>query len=323
LSAGSGVPAAELDALARQIRAHPQLLSTEHVAAEYRSLGLAVFPDAFSRETGERAKGCLASRRPFSAIRIGDGEASLLAAGVYPDTPALDRHAVRETLALQEDRFEADELWTGRLRELMLAAVAQADVVGVLGLWRAAQKDAALRVEALASKLPADPRGVSGHWRGIDVMLRLARDGALNGKTVASAHLYFGILEDLPAIIAQAERTILVSRSAEVHRALQRRHPGMRIEHVPVGVRGIEGPVRARPDFLLDTLLALPKDLRGCLCLVGAGIWAEPYCAWIRQRGGVAIDLGSGFDLMEGRVTRTIHDAIAREKLEAYVLGRG
>ena len=38
------------------------------------------------------------------------------------------------------------------------------------------------------------------------------------------------------------------------------------------------------PSFLANVEAALPKDLRGWLCLVGAGVWAEIYCHWIKQR---------------------------------------
>ena len=60
----------------------------------------------------------------------------------------------------------------------------------------------------------------------------------------------------------------------------------------------------------------MPNDLRGCLCLIGAGPWAEIYCTWVKQRGGVAIDLGSGFDLLEGKVTRVMHKEILETELQ-------
>jgi hypothetical protein len=310
------VPAAELEALAQAIRAQPLLMSPDDLAAEYGALGLEVLRNAIGHEVGDLAKRRLRAREPFSVIRIGDGEANILASGDYGGTPALNRQAVREILAMQEDRFELDEFWTGWLRELMLGAIAQADVVGVLGVGRLTRgRDPAKRAAGFAQALPAKVRGTSGQWRAREFMLQLARRGALRGKTIASAHLYFGILDDLAGILAHAERTILVTRSSEVHRAMQRRYPQLRIDRVAVGIR--PGLTRDRPDFLLETLGALPQELRGCLCLVGAGIWAEPYCAWIRQRGGVAIDVGSGFDLLEGRATRPAHAGI---KLDTYKL---
>jgi hypothetical protein len=48
---------------------------------------------------------------------------------------------------------------------------------------------------------------------------------------------------------------------------------------------------------------------------VGAGPWAKIYCGWIKRRGGVAVDLGSGFDLLEGKLTRSIHKELPQELL--------
>jgi hypothetical protein len=74
------------------------------------------------------------------------------------------------------------------------------------------------------------------------------------------------------------------------------------------------------PHFLSDVASALPHDLHGCLCLVGAGPWAEIYCAWIKQRGGVAVDIGSGFDLLDGTITRPIHRVLGLGELNPYAL---
>jgi hypothetical protein len=41
--------------------------------------------------------------------------------------------------------------------------------------------------------------------------------------------------------------------------------------------------------------------MAGTLCLVGAGMWAELYWTWIRRRGGVAVDIGSGMVLLAGQ----------------------
>lgn len=42
----------------------------------------------------------------------------------------------------------------------------------------------------------------------------------------------------------------------------------------------------------------------GVPCLVGAGVIGKIYCNWMRDRGGVAIDLGAVFDLWAGFSTR-------------------
>jgi hypothetical protein len=74
------------------------------------------------------------------------------------------------------------------------------------------------------------------------------------------------------------------------------------------------------PDFLLEVDRKLPLDMRGCCCLIGAGPWAEIYCGWVRQRGGVAIDIGSGFDLLDGAVSRPIHTELGLDRTNRYAL---
>ena len=51
----------------------------------------------------------------------------------------------------------------------------------------------------------------------------------------------------------------------------------------------------------------LGKDLIGVLCLIGARPWAEFYCTWVKERGGVAVDIGSAFDLLAGTPIRSFH----------------
>ena len=95
------------------------------------------------------------------------------------------------------------------------------------------------------------------------------------------------------------------------------RHPGVIFEHLPVG----GGPVGAGPTFLANIDAAIPAEAPGCLYLVGAGPWAELYCSWIRQRGGIGIDVGSGLDLLAGARTRPVHRELGVDKLREYKLG--
>lgn len=45
-------------------------------------------------------------------------------------------------------------------------------------------------------------------------------------------------------------------------------------------------------------------QVSGHVCLVGAGVIGKIYCNWMRDRGGIAIDLGAVFDLWAGFSTR-------------------
>ncbi|MGC9419496.1 MAG: hypothetical protein ACP5EN_11065, partial [Rhodovulum sp.] len=56
------------------------------------------------------------------------------------------------------------------------------------------------------------------------------------------------------------------------------------------------------------SLAGLPDRLDGIrpgdVWLVGAGIWGKLCCDRIRRQGGIAIDIGSVFDLWVGRMSR-------------------
>ena len=42
--------------------------------------------------------------------------------------------------------------------------------------------------------------------------------------------------------------------------------------------------------------MGVPSPGGGALFLVGAGAFGKIYCQWIKERGGIAIDIGSIFD---------------------------
>jgi hypothetical protein len=296
------IPHEELERVADAIRAHPEYIDPLHLRAFFALHAQGVTWDPYSTALHPPIIAALRDRRPFSVVRIGDGEGNLLSYGRYPETPQLNVEVVAQIVGQQQDRFEPDEFWRIALRELLLDAVAQADIVGVLGLWRSDGASA----ERLLSMLPDDPRGISGHWRAIDQMFRLACQGSLRHAHIASAHLYFSIVCGLPELVAEARQIHLLTDRASVVERCRRRFPQADISHIEVGRSGPDSRPD-RPEFLQVTSERLPADMAGSLSLVGAGPWAEIYCSWIKQRGGVAIDIGSGFDLLDGEVTRPVH----------------
>ena len=56
--------------------------------------------------------------------------------------------------------------------------------------------------------------------------------------------------------------------------------------------------------------LSFASILGGTLTLIGAGPWAEIYCDEVKKRGGVAIDIGSGFDILSGHFSRPVHGKV-------------
>lgn len=311
------VPQSELDAMLQSIRAHPEYCDPEYMISTYRSQGLKVFPHPLSTEIVNPIKQALLAEKGLSVVRIGDGEINLISYGAYPNTPNLDDNVVEAILGMQQDNFKVDPLWMIILRDLMMGAVAQADIVGVIGLWRPRP----INTEQLVQLFLHDYRGISGQWRAMDYMLHLAAQGAFDHKILASAHLYFSLLEHLDLILPLARKIFIISDRERIMGKLKHKYPNIVFEFIPVG-EPIHSPLapRDRPDFLWPVFSSLPADLRGSLCLIGAGPWAEIYCGWIKQRGGVGVDLGTGFDLLDGAVTRPIHTLVGLEQIRKYAL---
>ncbi|WP_300471224.1 hypothetical protein [Breoghania sp.] len=199
----------------------------------------------------------------------------------------------------------------------MELVVEQADIVGVLGLWRPPLEDDPLTRDAAAKTMTA-LRGTVGHWRGVDLMLRRARETGFEGQIPVTQHLYFyfGVARNVDRLIAAASRTICLTNRGMVVERLRARNPGASIDWIPVGATTPGRVHLTAPDFIGTTEVALPQDLTGCLCLVGTGVWAEGYCTTIKRRGGVAVDLGSGFDLLDGRLSRPTHRMVPAHVVE-------
>ena len=113
----------------------PDYLNADYMVKAYQACGLTVIPDPFGPDVADRVAQAIHRKLPFSVVRIADGEMNFLAHGLYA-TPHLDNFCIEASFRQQADRFTPNELWVLVLRELMLSAVLQADIVGVVGLRR-------------------------------------------------------------------------------------------------------------------------------------------------------------------------------------------
>ncbi len=353
------IPQSELDEIVQLILSHPEYLDPTYVINTYRRHVFNIIPDMFSADAVIPIKQALSDGKPLSVVRIGDGEINLLSYGAYSSTPCLNRYVVEKIVAMQNDCFKVDSLWMVILQDLMMGALMQADVIGVIGLQRFRYPNP----EEIAQLFLKDYRGISGHWRAVDFMLSLANRGIFNNKTLASAHLYFSLLENLHDIIPLTKKVFIISNRKKVAEKFRQRYPNINFEYISVGksteLSAIPGQIqcnsvikafwqkiarklnfksqrlcglqtcpeiaaelssRDKPDFLLSVYSILPADMSGSLSLLGAGPWAEIYCTWIKQRGGVAVDIGSGFDLLDGEITRQGHKGVGLEKVRKYAL---
>jgi hypothetical protein len=299
------IPEFELKYFLDCIHTHPEYLDPTKVQKSYCSLQLDILPDPFSHLIISKIRKNLQQRKPLSVIRIGDGEANILSFSHYFLTPNLNQYAFKKICAMQQDTFKLTKTTMICLQELLFSSLLQADIIGVIGLWRAGSPT----TKDLETLFINDHRGISGHWRAIDFMLKLAYQGTFKDKILASAHLYFSILKYLPELLSITTTVIIISNRGAIVDKLTKNHPKLNISFIEIG-KTDKTQLSDSPDFLELVYKQLPDNMQGTLCLIGAGIWAEIYCSWVKQRGGVGVDIGSGFDLLDGEITRPVHEKL-------------
>lgn len=213
---------------------------------------------------------------PYSVIRLGDGEGAFLGYPTITNKRDVDEYLMRwlRTTAVSE----ADVL---HLVNALKAAVKHADVVG---LPRSKQL-----VHRIYRAVPAAIEAFN-----LQSESALFTDAALH-RLLNHALLYRPLLHNAPFLgliscrrIAddlQARFNIRASHWYGVRGAME--HPGeVETVHYPNGYRELRDK--------------LEVPFPGALFLVGAGAFGKIYCHWIRQRGGVAIDIGSMCDTWAG-----------------------
>nr|WP_246513182.1 tetratricopeptide repeat protein [Azospirillum picis] len=250
------------------------------------------------------------ARRPFSLIRLGDGEGNFLP---YPIEQA------RFTAA---DRDATQRIWWGEpkvagaaaeaLSDALQAAIRDADVVGVPDLSRLCY--------SLPIPTAADLFQSWHDYRGLLSILHtlLADGGALftPTQTITSCHIHadlsaWGLYERL---FAKIRRVAVVTCHPQLPERLTERF-GLtvsRVHLIPHETKygDVFGYGDAEPHFpavyerLLETLSV---DEPGEVVLVAAGFLGKMYCKRIKDQGGIALDLGSVVDYWCGFATRSLH----------------
>lgn len=318
-SSFDNIPVGELEYFEGVIRSKSEYLDVLEVLRSYKRFGLDPISSPIDPTVPNAIARSLERHQPLSVIRLGDGEANIATFREDLNTPVLDRVVFSKIVSMQENRFAVSEYWMSNLARQMRAALLSADIVGVIGLWRPPVERS---VEDIARLFRRNPRSISGHWRGISRLLQYAQDGVLNNKIITSAHLYFSILEHLEIMVNAAEKTVLLCQPCGVIDGIRNKYPEHRIEHIPLcdplEPKGTDGNLANWPHFLSDVNERLPDLMAGQLCLIASGPWAELYADWVKERGGVGVDIGSGLDLLAGNAIRPAQKALGLGKSRRF-----
>lgn len=309
---GDRIPSREIHAVAEELKLAVNYSSKSQLIERYKSCQLQVYENPSDPRIVDLIAQALRDKKPFSVVRIGDGEANLLSFGNNIQTPFLDSLVAKMLIQQQQDRFRPSRDSLFLLKHLMIESIYCADVVGVRGIYYMGIPDYKYSNPIdWAMRLRDKPRLV-GVLRAESEMLALALKGSLEGKCIASANLYLSVVNHLDLLLnAVSGVVVLVTDQLEAVRWFGLNFPFVKIELIRLPLLSAEKYLQGRlPAFFRAFDQALARDLSGSLVLVGAGPWAEMYCTIAKQRGAVAIDIGSGFDLLSGRKTRPFHQRL-------------
>jgi hypothetical protein len=270
------------------------------------------FPFMGDSETVETVVEAVAARRPFSLIRVGDGEAIVLnfdQESTLYDLAYLHGHWGTEGVTLRA----VDEV-----RQGLEEALRGADIVGVrddilnvaapAGLMQMPAAELHSQVTALFPIRPEEAATLSPLGARRIAMLHhvLSEVDWAPDQRFCSAWIHWELLASgaLGRILEQVDEVGLVTARPElevlVHQAYGIRTRSVLVpdKHVEVPGSGLHVPLRYR------TIRAELDFPPGSLVLVGAGIPGKVYCNWLKESGCVAVDVGAVFDAWVGKASR-------------------
>jgi hypothetical protein len=226
-------------------------------------------------------------RIPAAIVRFGDGERSVLEARLEnAESMAI---ATGKLNRQSGQRFSPDAVL--EIRQAIARAFDEADILGVLfGRFDKERINwfTSLYLEHVAEgrRKPAILSGCQLHHAIVDRL-----PGLLEGRRVSaiSCRDVKPVLEDEWGL-----DDVVVYQVPSQHSA----------RDVDDGYEAAMHDTPIWPDALARVRLELTVRQRGEVFLVGAGMFGKDLCIDVRERGGLALDLGSGLDRIVGKITR-------------------
>ena len=225
----------------------------------------------------------LQTKRPVSIIRAGDGEKIVLESN---NDIASYRLCV-ESVMKRQVGYEPTMTEVESIRHNLITAYNEASIVGI----------------PMHERL----QDLNKHWRGVeDVVKPHCTTTKFTSTDVAYDMLYNGMLAEW----LTGKKEVIYISCRDIDEPLRRAF-GIRTVHSYIIAPEMkftstyEGGLKHYPEQFNQIewwLNNAPCD--GTPCLVGAGVIGKIYCNWMRDRGGIAFDIGAVFDLWAGFSTR-------------------
>jgi len=224
----------------------------------------------------------LNTKRPVSIVRAGDGEKIVLESN--KDLPSY--HLCIQSVMKRQMGYEPIMSDVEAVRQNLITAYGGADIIGL--------------------PMQKNLDNLNKHWRDVENVVKpLATTNKFCSTDIGYDLLYSGGLDQW----LTGQKQVVYISCRDIDQQLKDRY-GIKIVSsyiIPPEAKftsGYEGE-RHYPDMFnkIEWWLDAAR-CKGVPCLVGAGVIGKIYTNWMRDRGGIAIDLGAVFDLWAGFSTR-------------------
>jgi tetratricopeptide (TPR) repeat protein len=242
-------------------------------------------------------------KRPFSLVRLGDGEGAML-----PYRPELLSFQAMDIAENSKTWWGQDGSPTAGLAGELATAIGAADVVGIPDLDRATR----IFYQTARTAFLANGRNMRGLLAAADFAAFNCSSAVWTTCHVHQSLAFWGLWD---VILPRLGRLDLVTCHAQLGEVLARTH-GIdvgRTHRIPperkYAAAFADGTGEQHFPTVFEQLRGvLPQATPGRVVLVSAGVLGKIYCHWIKQAGGIAIDIGSAADHWCGYGTRGIAD---------------
>jgi GT-D fold-like domain len=233
------------------------------------------------------------------SCRVGDGEGNVIALGEAPKEPTALKIFNRIFDIMNGVTLDDSEARVFSRR--LSVAIFNADFLGFRSLDRSfmmTETDILTEADNLQNTFKrGEIRGLLGMLYAREFLDKYARAGYFSKSKLTSAWVHLGLIKDLEEILEEATAVIVIT-GTEILANEFRRRLGKRLRFIAIPPEGsrIESSA-SHYQFHFPRILESLHDLSGVLVLVGGGIFGKIYCDVAKQAGGVAVDLGSAFDV--------------------------
>jgi hypothetical protein len=252
----------------------------------------------------EKIQSALCQKTPLSLVRVGDAEGNAL--GVTKTPMSLLQVKVFCNRFVRQNGIKVAEQDAICFCQDVRSALLSADIIG----FRSFRYNEKELIEFAIRSGGAHAIMALGILYGREFLQSGLSENYLQGKIITDAWVHLYMLPFFDRILNLSDSIIVITGRSELEKDFSTRLGSRLREFISVPVQGFQPPSPAHSHFyeaFPKVRERLQQDLRGTLVLVGAGLFGKIYCHTARMNGGVALDIGSAFDILAGLMTRQVH----------------